>query len=140
MFLSHISGCPIFARSHRAKVGLRAMREPFSLPSHKNAGCPIHAVSSHEWAIARKRDPFSFDAAKDVPRTVAQKKFVISTEATGSLTVRRTVERPLHFAFAVACPPHPHAKTVILSEGAAESKDLRLLLLLSFHTNQSEAH
>ena len=40
MFLSHKSGCPIFPRSYRAKVGLRVMREPFSLPGCKNPVIP----------------------------------------------------------------------------------------------------
>jgi hypothetical protein len=43
---------------------------------------------------------------------------------------RGAVERPLYFAVAVACPPRPNPKSVILSEGAAESKDLRLSLSL----------
>jgi hypothetical protein len=40
MFLSYKSGCPVFARSYRAKVGLRVMGEPFSLPGHKNPVIP----------------------------------------------------------------------------------------------------
>ena len=53
------------------------------------------------------------------------KDHVISTEATDRFTVRCAVESPLYFAAAVARSTLS-LKAVILSEGAAESKDLRL--------------
>jgi hypothetical protein len=31
----------------------------FGCPTHEYLGCPIHAVSSHEWAFARRREPLS---------------------------------------------------------------------------------
>jgi hypothetical protein len=62
-----------------------------------------HPFQSHrkDWVIRAIREPLSFDIPKDVPGIVVQKKIVISTEATDSLTVRCAVERPPHFAFAV---------------------------------------
>ena len=66
-------------------------------------------------------------------------KHVISTEATDSFTVRCAVERPLYFAAAEARSPLPNPKLVILSEGAAESKDLRLPDAVSSQRSESQS-
>jgi hypothetical protein len=83
------------------------------------AGCPIHAVSSHEWAIARRRDPLlphlpATPGLQAWLRPSPAQRNVISTETSAlpapnpvisteaAHTVSCAAERPPHFAFAVA--------------------------------------
>jgi hypothetical protein len=79
--------------------------------THHKTGCPIHAVSPHEWAIAQ--------SAIRLPQLTQD--LVISTEATDSLTVCCAVEKP-------ASLPQPHPAASGLQEtpkGPDKSQSVR---------------
>jgi hypothetical protein len=54
--------------------------------------------------LNQHRSPSEKNIAVPSEKVICRKSYVISTEATDSLTVRRAVERSLYFALAVACP------------------------------------
>src|SRR5882757_1413397 len=59
-------------------------------PVSIHAGCPIHAISSGDWAFARQRKPLPPLNAETVISTEAAHGFIVSSEAEKSASL------PLH--------------------------------------------